>query len=1211
MFCKKAIYVNWGNIPSIEFEFGPVNLLSGGNGSGKTTAADGLQSLMTAAYENLFSYNPGQEESTQRSRAKHVRTLASYILGCDDGSYARTDTTDGYLAAVFHPTQGETAEPFTAVMGVRAYLDGTGHHKQARLDDVKFLIVPNEELSLSHFVKQNNNEKHVVPITHIADLLKKELGKQAVEVYDKKGPYLNRLYGALRGLTGARCAVPQREAKHAAKTFAHFMAYKPVKSINDFVAHEVLEPKDLNDDIKQVSELMKTIHDMEQDTRRLNQSIDALNTVSDYATYCINNWTDLVVSHYAEAMRQYLNVQNEHTQFKKEYATNQTLMDSTQQRMDSNTQKKNKLHQQQVDLEAKRQGIPVLKDKDEFEKEIEKNKTEISHLSVHLLTENNQIINNHQCVEQLKSKLKHSTIGLDVPLFDSREFKQSLNRLINMGSETGINAAKLNNSDWVGIADLESKLDGLIDIENSHSDVYASLHGHHQNSVRDQLSFLVGKRREEQNRVYQKIKNLTQEIHSLEHNKVAYPTDVQQALDAIKSQCPQAKPSVLCDYIEITDPKWQMAIEGYIGGNRYAIIVEPNFESEAIQIIRRMKGRRNTAKVIQGEKVHRDAERMRLAPHSIVELMRFEHKIVEYFIKATYGNVVQVADNETLRHTARGVMAQGMGSGGYAMFRCDMDEQNLVFGKTAREKALNAKRTNLEALIEDSKKIEQRHRDTDDVFNLIKQIKPIQCAHAVKKLLDLFQTVDDLETQLAHLDLSSYESLDQQLEAVKTAYREVDEELKTLSTALGQCKEKRNTLEKNIQALEHQEETSYVQREKTHQRVQEITQIYPEFNTEEALNRAEQTARQASASLQNDIEDYKNQLSKHHSELYVKILEYNDSANTHEQIYFDFQSGDIENERGFKIVVNTQKDINRIHNMLKNNVLVDRHGQLKNLKDDFNTAFVTNLCHSIYQSINEGKQVLENLNEELKHHRFGADQERFYFGYHWVPEFKEYQKFFKDVISLPNLGDGSTLFDVDLSEKSQEVRDHLLQMLLEKDEQTAQQELERISDYRNYRKYEIYKEPLNKAPIALSKYGTGSGGQLETPAYIIRSAAITSAFKFNEGKAHCRMVLVDEAFSKMDEVRSREVINYLTQTLGLQLIFIMPSSKSGPFMDLISHQIVFSKCPTTTPIGELKTRVIVDRKECNQNNIEQLWKNHRKSIRHQASLDFMEGIIDV
>src|SRR5690554_5284031 len=141
-------------------------------------------------------------------------------------------------------------------------------------------------------------------------------------------------------------------------------------------------------------------------------------------------------------------------------------------------------------------------------------------------------------------------------------------------------------------------------------------------------------------------------------------------------------------------------------------------------------------------------------------------------------------------------------------------------------------------------------------------------------------------------------------------------------------------------------------------------------------------------------------------------------------------------------------------------------------------------------------------------------------------------------MSLPNLGDGTSLFGDSLSQRAAEVRDKLLSLLLDGDEQQALRELERISDYRRYRRYDILKFPQGKVPIRLSEYGTGSGGQLETPAYIIRAAAVTSAFRFNEGDSHLRMVIVDEAFMHMDETRSREVIHYLTDTLGLQLIFI-------------------------------------------------------------------------
>jgi len=200
-----------------------------------------------------------------------------------------------------------------------------------------------------------------------------------------------------------------------------------------------------------------------------------------------------------------------------------------------------------------------------------------------------------------------------------------------------------------------------------------------------------------------------------------------------------------------------------------------------------------------------------------------------------------------------------------------------------------------------------------------------------------------------------------------------------------------------------------------------------------------------------------------------------------------------------------------------------------------------------------------------------------------------------------------TLFEAELTAKSRKVREELMSMLLDEDEQKAFRELERIADYRNYRRYEIFKEVEGKAPIPLSEYGTGSGGQLETPAYIIRSAAITSAFRFAEGQNHLRMVLVDEAFMHMDEMRSREVINYLTQALGLQLIFIMPTSKCGPFMDLISNEFIFAKVPSA-PRGQLRTRVLVDRKVCNRERIAELWEHHRRTVYQQAELDFMDGI---
>ena len=1213
MFCKKGVFVNWGNIPNLEMEFGPVNLFSGGNGSGKTTAADGLQSLMTAAHENLFTYNPGQDETTQKGRGgKQVRTLASYVLGCDDGSYSRPRPTDGYVAGVFHPTEGEGGDVFSAVMCIRASLDKAGASRQARQDELLFLIIPHEEVNLAHFVKQDKDEKFVVPITEVSHYFQKQYGLDGVEVYDKKGPYLRRLYGALRGQKGA---ISDREAKHAARTFSNFMAYKPVKSINDFVAKEVLDPKDLSEDIRQVSELMKTIHSMEEETRHVKDAISNLSRVDELASAYLTAWVDRSTNEFKETTRLLGGKQQEYLKAKNDQRQNQQCIEETEHQLSNNDNKKKSLHDQLVALEAKRQGIRELNNKDQLEKSIELLKGQLAEQAKPLLAQNHQFSENFKNVLSLQKKLKQFSIAVDIPSFEQKGFSQAINQLVEGGQDSGIDAHKLLNDDWVGINDLESRLEGLIEFETKHRNIAEMLHDSECNmekiSIRDQLLNVVNHRKEQQEKIKQQLSMKRLEIQRLENHTVVYPAYVEQAISAINAKCPQAKPNVLCDFIEITEPHWQMAIEGYLGGNRFSILVEEDYEAEAIRIIRKIKGRKNNARVIQGAKVQRDASRINLPSGSILEVMEFEHKIVEYYLQATYGNVVRVDGEEQLKGVSRGISANGVGAGNYSLFRCDVNEADLVFGQGARDRALHAKQQQLLTIDELSKQSEEDHRQAAFTAENIENIKTVHCANIIKTMLELYRDLQHAENQLSNLDLADFKQLEESLSALKADFDLAEQEGKQLERSAGEFHNTLKHFNRSIDKLSNEKDALEDQRDVSETAVSEIAKIYPGYDYQSALQQAEQQAKKVGHDFSFDEQIHQNliQLDQNERALHDAILHHNQTSNAYNSIMYITASGERNDSGFFKSILSVQKQAASVYNSMKNNVLVGKHEKISALKDSFNTAFITNLCHSIYQSINDGKRILDELNKELEHHRFGSDQERFYFDYQWVPEFYEYQRFFKEVIDSPSLGEGNTLFEAELSKKSCIVRDRLLSMLLDKDEQTAMRELKRISDYRNYREYEIYKEPFNKQPIALSKYGTGSGGQLETPAYIIRSAAVTSAFRFNEGSTHCRMVLVDEAFSKMDETRSKEVISYLTKTLGLQLIFIMPTSKSGPFMDLISNQTVFSKCPTSEQVGELRTRVLVDRKSCNQDKIKQLWANHRKTVRHQGMLEFMEEFV--
>lgn len=1209
MYLKRSITVNWGNLPPQEFEYGPVNLFSGGNGSGKTTAADALQTLMTAAHDNLFHYNPGQDETTQRGRGgKQVRTLASYILGCDDGAFARPFDSDGYIAGVFHPTNGESAEPFTAVIGVRAHLDRTGNSSQARQDELLLMIVTGEELKLSHFVRTYPDGEHVVRITDLPDFLRKEFGKKVIETYDKKGAYLSRLYGALRG---KRDAVSQREAKNAAYTFASFMAYKPVKSIDQFVAEEVLEQRDMGDTIRRIRDLLRTVHGMEQEATRIKASVTQLEITRDHADRYIDYWLEDQTLIYGAAANALHRNQRAYLIAKEEQGNlRQTLEELTEEKRLIGDRLE-QAHRELVALEARRLGIPALHTKDQLEKQRDRLHDELKNNTRPLIEQDQQRQQNLTSLRNLRDLLSRQSIELEIPEFASRGFQNEMRELSAADSSLLPDVNQLLARDWIDLSAVEASLDHLQLQQQLHNRIAVRLHGQPGNnqSLAHKLQRTVEEREKAVQSTHLEIAQTARQIEALEARQITYPLYVDKALQAIRQQCPAADPRVLCDYIEVSDPEWQMAIEGYIGGARFGILVEPKYEAEAIRIVRSMGGQRNGARVIQGEQAQRDSEKKTLKENSIIHVMRFSHRIAEHYMRASYGDVERVDNTEALRLTRRGVTRDGLGSGNYAMFRCDLDDSQLVFGESARERNLAAQHQALSRLKDRSEQANRDYQAVKQVSDQVTLFRHLDQAAVVMSMVDCQRQLRLVDEQLSALDLSEHYDLEQEVATAQSRHSELKQTEVALTDKAGRIDQDRIACERRIKEFADRNENLEGEKERAETNLMKAARYVTASDIEGRIVSMDQQLQQGHIEI--DFDGRRRELIKPLTQcirsIDSSITEYNNNAPLADNVMATTVS-ELHSFDFLGHICGLRQQIDRLLNRLRNNVLLEKQQKLAELRESFNTTFVSDLCHEIRQAVNDGKRTLDGLNKELLHHHFGADRERFEFEWEWIPEYKEYWDFFGAVSEIPNLGDGSSLFDNTLPEKLITVRDRLLALLLEGDEQQAIRELERISDYRHYRRYDILKYPEGKLPIRLSEYGTGSGGQLETPAYIIRAAAVTSAFRFNEGDSHLRMVIVDEAFMHMDENRSREVINYLTRTLGLQLIFIMPTSKAGPFLDLISNQFVFSKVPSPVKVGELNTRVLVDRQHWNTDRVAELWAQHRRVIRQQGMLDFMEEV---
>ena len=110
------------------------------------------------------------------------------------------------------------------------------------------------------------------------------------------------------------------------------------------------------------------------------------------------------------------------------------------------------------------------------------------------------------------------------------------------------------------------------------------------------------------------------------------------------------------------------------------------------------------------------------------------------------------------------------------------------------------------------------------------------------------------------------------------------------------------------------------------------------------------------------------------------------------------------------------------------------------------------------------------------------------------------------------------------------------------------QEMERYADYRNYLTFSMYEKVENpdgsirKNPVD-EMAGRDSGGEGQNPKYVALLAGFAMLYMQQSSRdSKVRLVLLDEAFSKMDKERSEVCLRYARE-LELQLIVCVPDER--------------------------------------------------------------------
>ncbi|MEE7625153.1 ATP-binding protein [Methylobacter sp. Wu8] len=1201
MKLDKLILVNWGALRSDEYEMGNMTLLTGPTGSGKSTLLDALQTVMTAAHQNIYSYNPGQDETTQTSRgSKSKRTLWSYIVGAEDNLFARPDGAHGYVAAVFKPDEGEDGKPFTALIGAAVRVDGSGERRQAVQERLALLLIDDATLGLGDLVNYDGNDNMcVVEVEKIENHLKARY-PQVMNLRDAKREYLCQLYGRFRGQRN----VSFSEAELAAKAWSGSIAHKPIGSVDDLVKTQILEYdiQQLPQRITQISGLMRQVHQLRIEGDRLQANVVRLESIEKALTKANAAYETAVQYQLAHSQRLLQGDRIQIQQAKTAIAELDKNIQEANVRIDALNRDKKGHVDSQIQLAARLSGIAAADQKRRITERLDA-----------IQLDAKAAIGNLQQALQQAGHLQaaaQNIIGMAFPA-SKRELSAAAELLAEVMAAVGQTPCKQLEQQLLAEQDPHDQLvtvRALEGLNDGFERLYQALAGT-ENSFVAAVQSQIWQLQTRLEAALAQEKKLAERKANLAEGGADYPREIALALKAFRSELPAARAQVLCDLIEPKDLSWQSAIEGYIAGARFNFVVDEDWEAEAIEFV---KERRLRAKVIQGSLCKRDAKPERVPKDAVIHELHTEHPLAYAYLVAQYGDVVKVDNVEQLRYTKRGVMKDSKAAGSRTLFTGDVD--TLVFGKEAQRLA---RQNALEAHGKAEQELQALKAEGMQLNGLLGSLRDLQTPNFTD-VAKLEKTVHDSQAahaDLARLDLTEVDQLEAEKNTLDQLIADLEKQVNLANRQVGkfqgdkeQQQRKSDVLEQGLADRQHQIDNDL-------QPLKWIASVNESLSLT-ALQQAVDAIADSTALSNGQLQD------KHGKKLieataafgliHENIADYNQHARNHEQLHlqYDSEARDADFASQYRQLIQLFERLKEQLREQQEIGFVKNLDKLRTAESSFKDVFTKQFCFGIRNAVDDGVKTLKILNTELNRLKFGTD--RFQLDWSvWVPEFKEYYDFFCAAYDMSESQESGDLFDTnELSPEQCKIRDRLVGFLLSDDQDRALKELQRVADYRNYRRYEIWKDSDSGSRVALSEWGTGSGGQLETPAYIVRAAVVTNRLKHFDKGMNLKLLVNDESFAKMDERRAHDVIRFIRDSLGMQLICAMPTKHAGAIKTEFTKEWSFTRTEAEGN-GEVDFISEADERDLNSDKLRELWELRRRQIREQTRLEFeAEGQTD-
>ena len=674
-------------------------------------------------------------------------------------------------------------------------------------------------------------------------------------------------------------------------------------------------------------------------------------------------------------------------------------------------------------------------------------------------------------------------------------------------------------------------------------------------------------------------KEAREELKELKQGRKAYPKELEEARyelrNKLKERCGTfVNVQILADLLDIREERWRNAIEGYLGGNKLLLVVEPEYAKDAMEIYQEMdKKKFSRAAVLDSEKVVKEAHPVRKG--ALAEEIIAKDKHVQAYMDFILGNVMKCENIDELRQCRIGVTPDCMLYHNFRLQHMNPEyyTRRAYIGETSmRERIrrleaqcqmLQEKRLPLQEMLEEIRKTMQLEMLSQPVSDYMQQLNDMeqipeklrrkrQLTEKMQKLKE--ESVDALEEQKKELSgkqKEKAEQLEKEKKAVWSNQNDIQKFKEELVAIEGQLKDQHRSFEefkskiaaKSLNAEEsritayEEQFTAYLGSRRSENydylRRQKISESYPLKDETEA-------AYQKLIGIRSEyIRDYPNRT-------FSTVIK--DNA-PYDKLMESLECEKLKNYR------ETAKE--------------QAQSAVEHFKDDF--------IFKIRSAIKEAYQRRDELNRVISKMDFGKDKYQFVITKNKGADGKYYKMFMDDSLNINpsqlanRMENQLNMFTMEHEDQYGEMMNELISIFIppenaskeELDE--AKRNMDKYADYRTYLSFDMQQivKGEKDMTIGLSKMiKKNSGGEGQNPLYVALLASFAQVYRINlspklKRSPTIRLVVLDEAFSKMDAEKVASCIS-LIRGLGFQAIISATNDKIQNYLENVDKTFVYA-----------------------------------------------------